>query len=158
MPSKIPGKGHRIYYVRYADDFLIGINGHYDIAVKVREEVANYLEEVLKLKLNMDKTKITSATNDRATFLGAQVRAITSQTNDQPRRKGSKTDAGRKIRARIPQGHIRAFVPLERVVKKLQEQGMCKIRDFARRDVIPTRKVAWVNLEMDDIISRYNYV
>jgi len=87
----------------------------------------------------MEKTKITDARKG-ANFLGSRLRKITSRTNDQRRRE--KKEIGRKIRARMPQGSIRAFVPLERIVKKLESQGMCRIVDFRNRNVIPTRKTS----------------
>jgi hypothetical protein len=46
----------------------------------------------------------------------------------------------RKVRARVPQGYIRCFAPLESIVKKLQDQGICRIYNFKNRQVIPTRK------------------
>tara|TARA_B110000046_G_scaffold171804_1_gene193011 strand:- start:16184 stop:16462 length:279 start_codon:yes stop_codon:yes gene_type:complete len=92
--------------------------------------------------LNISKTKITSATTSRAFFLGAYIRAMSSRTNDQPNRKNSYTKVGRKIRSRIPQGYIRCFAPIENIVKKLQEQGICKIVNFRNRQVIPTRKTS----------------
>jgi hypothetical protein len=50
------------------------------------------------------------------------------------------TKLNRKVRARVPQGFIRCFVPIENIVKKLQEQGICKIYNFRNHQVIPTRK------------------
>lgn len=140
LPSKVPDKGYRIYYVRYADDFLIGVNGNKEKAEEVREIIRDFLEEKLKLKLNMNKTHITSSTKSRARFLGATIRALTSRTNDTPIRKRAET--GRKIRARMPQGYIRAFAPIEDLTKKLEEQGMCNIIDFRNRKVIPHKKSA----------------
>jgi len=65
---------------------------------------------------------------------------MTSRTNDQPNRKNSMTKLNRTVRARVPQGYIRCFAPIENIVKKLQEQGICKIYNFKNRQVIPTRK------------------
>jgi hypothetical protein len=116
------------------------------------------LRSRLKLTLNISKTKITSAITNRAFFLGAYIRAMTSRTNDQPARKNSVTKIGRKVRARTPQGYIRCFAPIENIVKKLQEQGICRIENFKNRQVIPTRKTSWVYLDARAIIEKYNYL
>jgi hypothetical protein len=140
LPSRISDKGYRIYYVRYADDFLIGVNGNKEKAEEVREIIKDFLEEKLRLKLNMNKTHITSSTKSRARFLGATIRALTSITNDTSIRKIAKT--GRNIRALTPQGYIRVFAPIEDLTKKLEEKGMCNIIDFRNRKVIPHKKSA----------------
>lgn len=49
----------RIYYIRYADDFIIGIIGDRKDAEKVKIDVAEFLKTQLNLELNKDKTKIT---------------------------------------------------------------------------------------------------
>jgi group II intron reverse transcriptase/maturase len=157
--STIPNvKAFRIYYVRYADDFLIGINGSYDLAYKIRELIADFLKQELNLELNIDKTKITNAKKGRAHFLGASLRVLVSRTKDQKRITGLRTKGGRKIRRRVPAHNIAVMAPLERIVKKLADQGMCNIKNFKTRDVIPKRKSAWVNLPLHTIVRQYNYV
>jgi len=140
LPSKTNGPGYRIYYVRYADDFLIGVNGDKNLAIEIKAKVSNFLKEKLHLQLNDEKTKITSAEKDRAMFLGTQVRISKSRTNDQKRRQESFTKENHKVRARLPQGKILLLAPIERIVRKLEEQGMCKVIDFSKRNVIPKRK------------------
>lgn len=142
IPSTIPDKGYRVYYVRYADDFLIGVNGTRTRAKKLREKIQVFLKEKLALDLNMEKTRITSAITGRAKFLGAEVCAHTSRTNDQKRRQNSFTSNGSQVRARVPQGRMILLAPLERIVNKLSEQGMCRVIDIKTQDVIPTRKTA----------------
>jgi hypothetical protein len=100
------------------------------------------LKSELQLTLNVSKTKITSAITNRAFFLGAHIRAMTSRTNDQPTRKNSITKVGRKVRGRGPQGYIRCFAPIENIVTKLREQGICRIYNFRNRQVIPIRKTS----------------
>jgi len=158
LPSTIKSEGFRVYYVRYADDFLVGINGNEIVAKSLKLKIEEFLERELQLSLNISKTKITSAITSRAFFLGAYIRAMSSRTNDQPNRKNSYTKVGRKIRSRIPQGYIRCFAPIENIVKKLQEQGICKIVNFRNRQVIPTRKTSWVYLDAGLIIQKYNYL
>jgi hypothetical protein len=62
------------------------------------------------------------------------------------------------IRARIQQGRINALAPIERITKRLASQGICKIKNFSKQDVIPTRKTAWVNLSNIEIVQKYNKV
>ena len=157
LPSMIMGKGYRVYYVRYADDFLIGVNGTREKALEIRAMIGEFLEETLKLELNLEKTKVTSSREDRAHFLGAEIRASRSRTNEGKTRNQKKTAAGgRKVRARVPAGIINILAPIEGIVKRLREQGMCNIVDFRRRAIIPKRKAAWTNLELHEIIKRYN--
>ena len=156
-PSKIQGLGYRVYYVRYADDFLIGINGPRRIAEELKQELQTFLLNELKLTLNLEKTKLTRS-DQGAYFLGARLKCHASRTNDQKRRTNSVTKTGRKVRARVPQGRIIALAPIEHLIRKLQSQGICKIRNLRKHDVIPTRKTAWTNLDLVTIIKKYNDV
>ncbi len=65
----------RIKYIRYADDVLLGFIGSKNEAIKIREEIAEFLKEELKLELSMDKTLITHAAKGRARFLNYEINA-----------------------------------------------------------------------------------
>jgi group II intron reverse transcriptase/maturase len=56
-------------YCRYADDFIIVVNGSKQQAEDIREECRLFLETRLKLTLNMEKTCITHV-NEGFVFLG----------------------------------------------------------------------------------------
>lgn len=62
----------RLWYVRYADDFLIGIIGSKAEAEEIRTRIKNRLGE-MKLTLSMEKTKITHAPTERAEFLSYEI-------------------------------------------------------------------------------------
>ena len=57
---------------RYADDFVLIVKGTKAQAEAIREECRGVLEGSLKLRLNMDKTKITHV-NDGFIFLGHRI-------------------------------------------------------------------------------------
>ena len=61
-----------VAYCRYADDFIAIIKGSRAHAEAIREELREFLEDKLKLKLNMEKTHITHV-NDGFVFLGHRV-------------------------------------------------------------------------------------
>ena len=71
----------RIKYVRYADDFIIGVIGSKTDCVAIKEDITKFLGEKLKLTLSADKTLITHG-NDKAKFLGYEiyVRPFSEQT------------------------------------------------------------------------------
>jgi group II intron reverse transcriptase/maturase len=66
-------KFRRMYYCRYADDFLVGIIGSKEEAKAVKEWLSTYLKEELQLELSAEKTLITHAEN-RVRFLGYDIK------------------------------------------------------------------------------------
>lgn len=66
-------KGYkRMRYVRYADDFIIGIIGSKEDAVKVKSDITEFLEKELKIELSQEKTLITHRDNS-VRFLGYDI-------------------------------------------------------------------------------------
>jgi len=63
----------KLNYVRYADEFLIGIKGTHGDSKMILDNVITYLDE-LKLVINTDKSKILNMNNDRTEFLGVRFR------------------------------------------------------------------------------------
>jgi len=63
----------RIQYVRYADDFLIGIIGSKEDCRTIKRDITLFLEHELKIELPQEKTLVTHSKN-RARFLGYDVK------------------------------------------------------------------------------------
>ena len=63
----------RMYYVRYADDFLVGINGSKTEAEALKIWLGDYLKSELHLDLSQEKTLVTSA-KERVRFLGYDIK------------------------------------------------------------------------------------
>jgi RNA-directed DNA polymerase len=61
-----------ISYCRYADDFVVVVKGTKAHAEEIREACRAFLEDNLKLTLNMEKTHITHV-NDGFVFLGHRI-------------------------------------------------------------------------------------
>ena len=62
----------RLKYVRYADDFLIGVIGSKEDCKEIKENIKQFLAEKLKLELSDEKTLITHGSKP-AKFLGFDV-------------------------------------------------------------------------------------
>jgi len=61
-----------VAYCRYADDFVVIVKGTKAQALEIRNECREYLENSLKLELNMTKTHVTHV-NDGFIFLGHRI-------------------------------------------------------------------------------------
>ena len=57
----------RLKYVRYADDFLIGVIGTKEECVRIKADITHFMREKLKLEMSQEKTLITNA-QDYAKF------------------------------------------------------------------------------------------
>jgi group II intron reverse transcriptase/maturase len=66
----------RLRYVRYADDFLLGFVGPADEAREVRDKLGDFLQLKLKLTLSKEKTLVTHASDEKARFLGHEIKVI----------------------------------------------------------------------------------
>lgn len=72
IPAKDPSD-KKIVYVRYADDFLIGVNGTKEDCQKIKTLLKKFLAEHLRLELSDEKTRITHS-SECVEFLGYDVR------------------------------------------------------------------------------------
>lgn len=62
----------RMTYVRYADDFVIGIIGSKEDALRTKQELSAFLETELKLELSEEKTLVTNS-KKLIRFLGYDI-------------------------------------------------------------------------------------
>ena len=65
---------------RYADDHLLGFTGPKAEAEEIKQRLARFLRDELKLELSADKTLITHARTQKARFLGYDIIAQHSLT------------------------------------------------------------------------------
>ncbi|MEE1821916.1 reverse transcriptase/maturase family protein, partial [Streptomyces sp. BE20] len=75
LPSQDPkDPGYRrLRYVRYADDTLFGFAGPKAEAEEIKQRLATFLRDDLKLEMSQEKTLITHARTGRARFLGYEI-------------------------------------------------------------------------------------
>jgi hypothetical protein len=74
LPSRLPNDPNfrRIWYVRYADDFLIALIGSKNEAVEIKEKIREFLKSLM-LEMSEEKTFITHARTGKAKFLGYHI-------------------------------------------------------------------------------------
>lgn len=75
LPSKDPYDPNyrRLWYVRYADDVLLGSIGPRHEAEEIKQQIKTWLATHLRLTLSDEKTLITHATTTPARFLGYEI-------------------------------------------------------------------------------------
>lgn len=138
----------RIQYVRYADDFLIGVIGSKEDAVWIKEQVGTFLESQLQLELSQDKTLITHS-KKRARFLGYDI--YVRRTNAAKRnKKGHLT--------RSLNGSVCLEVPHDLIRKKLLDYGVMTIEKNVYGKDIWKAKARYYLKDNDDleILDQYN--
>jgi group II intron reverse transcriptase/maturase len=75
LPARDPGDPgyRRLWYIRYADDHLLGFTGPKAEAELIKQRLADFLREDLKLELSAGKTLITHGRTQAARFLGYDI-------------------------------------------------------------------------------------
>ena len=138
----------RVQYVRYADDFIIGVIGSKADAEKIKADVGNFLKEVLALEMSDEKTKVTH-TSDKARFLGYDITVSRSQEL-------KTTTAGHKVRSNI--GVVKLLVPREKWIEKLVEYHAIeiKINENGKERFAALHRGELVNQSDIEILTRYN--
>lgn len=142
----------RVRYVRYADDWLIGITGSKGLATEVRDKAKEFLLSRLKLELSLEKTKITHCSG-RARFLGFLIGAPVYR---RPLRQKLKAEGvGHAFQRRTGGSNIRLWIDQDEVMGSLRSERFIKSKidkPFA------VSKRSYVHLDPDEIVSRYNAV
>ncbi|MBD5559963.1 MAG: group II intron reverse transcriptase/maturase [Clostridia bacterium] len=149
LPSQDPYDPNfrRLNYVRYADDFLIGVIGSKEDARKIKSEIGMFLKEQLHLVMSDEKTLITHG-HDFARFLGYEV----STRNDNGIRKNKDGVAKRAF-----SGNVLLQVPKSAWVKRLLGYGALKIKYVNGKEVYePVHRPALQVRDDLEILSQYN--
>lgn len=137
-----------LQYVRYADDFIVGVIGSREDAEVFKRELAIFLQEKLKLTLSVEKTKITN-TAKNARFLGYDISVSRSQ--DIKRLKNGK-------RQRVYSGVVRLRMPHDIWATKLRGYDAIRIsKDDSGQErwkAMPRGKL--INRTDIEILSKYN--
>lgn len=143
LPSKAP-TDKRITYVRYADDFLIGVNGSKEECEAIKGRIRDYLADTLKLELSEEKTLITHS-SDTARFLGYDIRV---------RRNGQIKNGGQGWSKRTLNGTVELTIPLkEKIEAYLFNRKAVKWDKGALR---PVHRGALVTMTDLEILMIYN--
>jgi len=132
----------RLRYVRYADDFLLGVIGSKEDCTEIIGCLEKWLKSERDLVLNLDKTKITHSRDDSASFLGYNIHLTKSYKK--PRRHVVVNNK-HKLSLLTP----RPLAPTNECVKKLTEQG------YARGNGAPTKCGRLIHLTAGDIVRHY---
>jgi group II intron reverse transcriptase/maturase len=131
LPSQDPNDPdyRRLRYVRYADDFLIGFVGPRAEAEVLKDQLATFLRQELKLELSPEKTLITHAQTEAARFLGYEIG--NQQANDKHDQTGRRSLNGR-IGLRVPIDVIRQRCALyEKHGRPTTRNGMLYDADYS---------------------------
>jgi len=89
----------RVKYVRYADDFIVGVRASKETALKIKKEIIFFFKSSLHLRVNEDKTKIYQSYCEKIKFLGMNIYNV--PTKHLPFRKARHLEQIRRNKSRI---------------------------------------------------------
>lgn len=106
IPSRDPNDPNfrRLWYVRYADDFLLGVVGSKSETVEIKQKIATFLRDELKLQLSDEKTLVTHARDGAAKFLGYEIHIL--HADDKHDHRGQRCING-SVGLRVPKSVIK---------------------------------------------------
>lgn len=138
----------RLYYVRYADDFVLGYMGPKKDTLKIIQLISFYLKSVLELEVNVEKTN-TKHHKDGIIFLGYLV------LGNYARNVMSNTDIQRRS-----SNALTFKIPLQKLLKRFKERGFIQVAKKGNNVKYVARRLdKWLFLSSDtEIIRRYKAV
>ncbi len=140
-PNKLINSGNRkLQYVRYADDWIIAVNGSFAEATDILNKVSLFLKNI-GLTVSPTKTKITNTYKEPALFLGTNISHSRSVTHSLHRRGTVQRNSGFLVLS----------APMKRIAKKLSDNGYMNNHRGVTR-------VSWLSLEVRQIIHLANSI
>ena len=138
----------KLKYIRYADDFIIGVKGSREDCQWIKDKLAEFISQSLKMELSVEKTLITHSSKC-ARFLGYDVRV---------RRCGEvRRGAGgaKTVKKRTLNNNTEILVPLNDKIRKflLSKRVVVQKTDGT---MFPIHRTSLLRLTDLEIISVYN--
>lgn len=141
LPSTYLEAGNRnCKYIRYADDFVIGIQGPYSMAIEIRDKVKDFLEQNYLVLLSLEKTKITHISKG-IEFLGYKFSRRTLYVRQ--------SNLARTVQRKM---QIALDVKILRVVARLSLAGFCTA------DGTPKPAFRFLGLPQSLVNKKVNYI
>lgn len=152
LPSMDPKDPNfiRVKYVRYADDWIMGIIGPHKLAEEIKRKVRDFLRTELKLTLSEEKTVVTNTRTQEANFLGYKVRL--GRTNKEQKQTLRTNGSGKVYKQRTTGSEIVLKAPMDELISKLHKKGFCDKKGN------PTSRKPWQLLDDDQIVNLYSSI
>jgi group II intron reverse transcriptase/maturase len=141
----------RVKYIRYCDDWVIGVCGPHSLTEQIKEEVKTFLAEHLHLTLSENKTRITNGRNGQAKFLGTLI-TMGRGTGRQQRVVKTTNGSGKVFKRRSTGWETVMTAPIDSLIQRLHSRGFCTTTGES------TTKLGWTNLDPEQIVSLYSGV
>lgn len=149
----------RIHYVRYADDFVIGVVGSHTLAMTILKRIEEFVNNTLQLKFNPDKTTVIDFSKDSFNFLGYNIRTPMSKKGQKPLEtilmNGKAITRRKKVRPVIN-------MDTDKILKRLKNNSFIRMRTSHTRHKAKTYRGKFkgnlINLDHPDILRYYNSV
>nr|AIB08181.1 hypothetical protein [Neoporphyra perforata] len=142
----------RIHFVRYADDFIVGVTSSHDVVLEVKNMIKEFLCNHLKLNLNALKTQITHIREKDVFFLGTLIKG--NWKKEKPIRLVNFPSRKTSIKTRVTP-RLSFHAPIKKLFDKATAEG------FFRKDGInykPTFVGKLINMDHGDILVFYNSI
>ena len=145
----LPQTNKKFTFIRYADDWLVGVCGTKKECEVLKDEIAAFLSSKLHLKLSEEKTHITHS-SENARFLGYDVSVRRCQ-----KVKGSKMKNGKRRKSRSLHLKVALKIPHTEKIEHFL---------FAKKAIIqtpegrfkPVHRTALMNMSDSEIVEHYN--
>lgn len=119
----------------------------------IKNLIADFLKDKLKLTLSEEKTKITNLLTDQAEFLGFLIRIHRPKENKRVVAKVKGTIRKLKLAHNV----MEILMPFKKILNKLIEASFVrKIVKEHKTRYIPIAKTPWISLDHHGILARYN--
>jgi len=140
----------RLQYVRFADDFLIGVIGNKQDALRVKCDIVQFFSQKLQMTLSEAKTLITHG-QDMVRFLGYNIAVFKGNYNKRIR-------SGHTVR--VNNGVIMLYVPYDKWVNRLLSYKALRISYDAQRNNVevwkPVVRAGLLRCDDLEILCQYN--
>ncbi len=134
----------RLWYVRYADDFLLGYTGTREEAERLKSEINEFLKTI-ELRMSDEKTLITHARTGKAKFLNYEINA----TNSDSKKTNGKRSVNEVLWFSVPHNVIKVWkAKVQRKGKTIHRSELQNVSDY---EIIRTYEV-----QLQGLINYYS--
>jgi len=140
----------RLYYIRYADEFIIGFTGKIEEVEVIQSDIERFIAETLKLNVNPHNLRIHQSHDEEVDFLGYYLRYLPNVIiRDGKNVEQLKSPSVNSVQLRIP---------VKILQKQLVDKGMAKINVGDSNSFCARSCKRFISLEDKEIVNRFSSV